>query len=228
MLEDQLVGLAAIAARIAVAVWRMTTLFEDNMLRAPLTQLIAGGLSLLQWIIRYYILDKLCETPLTKLGGSTALVDATTAVLLAFAQSPLFVSSSGRFDPTARLLTSLLIVTMTLQRCLFAVACCAALWAVATEESSRRPNGASTFTREYAAMALLALLTWLAQTAFLGILVADVFVVPLAFSNSRAYAGSDGELAMAIFTALTAAGLPGLLRTVEMIAESPVQRASAE
>lgn len=228
VIEDQLVGLVAVSARIAVAVWRLATLLEDNIMRAPLTQLIAGGLSLMQWGLRYFALDRHCETPLTKLGGSTALVDATTAVLLAFAQSPLYVSSSGRFDPTARLLTSLLIVTMTLQRCLFAVACCAALWAVATEEASRRLPGAHVFTRDYAATALLALLAWLAQTASLGILVADVFVMPIAFSSCRTFVGGHVELSMAVFTALTASGLPSLLRTVELVAETPVRRASAD
>lgn len=228
VLEDQLVGLIAVGARIGVSLWRTMTLMEDGILRAPIAQLIASGLSLLLWAIRYFALDRMCETPLTKLGGSTALVDATTAVLLAFAQSPLFVSSSGRFDPTARLLTSLLVVTMTLPRCLFAVACCATLWAVASEESSLRPAAAHVFTREYAALALLALVAWLLQTASLGILVADVFATPLAFSNSRTYEGGSAELSMAIFSALVASGLPGLLRTVEMVAETPVRRASAE
>lgn len=228
VLEDQLVGLIAVGARIGVAIWRTMSLLEDGVLRAPLTQLIAGGLSLLLWGIRYFALDRHCETPLTKLGGSTALVDATTAVLLAFAQSPLFVSSSGKFDPTARLLTALLVVTMTLPRCLFAVACCATLWAVASEESSFRPGAAHVFTREYALVALVALLVWLIQTASIGILIADVFATPLAFSTSRAYQGGTAELAMAIFAALTASGLPGLLRTVEVVAETPVRRASAE
>lgn len=228
VLEDQVVGLVAVGARIGISAWRTITLMEDGMLRAPLTQLIASGLSLLLWAVRYFALDRKCETPLTKLGGSTALVDATTAVLLAFAQSPLFVSSSGRFDPTARLLTSLLIVTMTLQRCLFAVACCAALWAVASDESSRRPASAHVFTRNYAVLALLALVAWIVQTVSIGILVADVFAVPLAFSHSRTYVGGDGEIAMAIFAALTASGMPSILRTVELVAETPVRHASAE
>lgn len=228
VLEDQIIGLTAIGARFSVSVWRLFTLSEDGIWRAPVAQLVASGLSLLLWIMRYYVLDRHCETPLTKLGGSTALVDATSAVLLAFAQSPLFVSSAGRFDPTARLLTSMLISTMTLQRCLFAVACCAALWAVASEESSRKSYTAHTFSWEYAVCALVGLVSWLLQTASLGILLADVFVSPLAFSASRTYVGGQGEVAMAMLTGLVAGGLPGLLRTLEIVAQTPVRRATAD
>ncbi len=228
VLEDQIIGLVAVIARLAVSIWRLFTLSEDGMWRAPLAQLVASGLSLVLWAMRYFVLDRHCETPLTKLGGSTALVDATSAVLLAFAQAPLFVSSAGRFDPTARLLTSLLITTMTLQRCLFAVACCSALWAVASEDSSRRPNATHAFTWEYALCAFVGLVAWLLQTASLGILLADVFVAPIAFSNSRTYVGGHGELSMAMFCGIVASGLPGLMRTLETVAETPVQRVVAE
>ena len=92
-----------------MAVWRIDTLQHDNQSRAAVFQLVAGGLSLLQWFTRYFILQRQCESPLTKLGGSTAMIDAATAVMLAFSEPPLLVSSLGRFDPTARLLTAMLL-----------------------------------------------------------------------------------------------------------------------
>ena len=138
VMEDALIGFVAVMARMSVSIWRVISLAGDNQLRAPLVQTVASALSLCQWVIRYFVLERQCEAPLTKLGGSTALLDATSAVLLAFAQPPLLVSSAGRFDPTARLLTALLITTMTLQRCLFAAACCGLLWAVPRRDSPGR------------------------------------------------------------------------------------------
>jgi len=235
--EDGVIGLLAVIARIATAIWRIVTLTVDGQIRAPVAQLVAGVLSFLQWFLRYFVLDRKCEPPLTKLGGSTALVDATCAVMLGFAEPPLFVSSVSRFDPTARLLTALLITTMTLQRCLFSTACCGLLWAVATDDS-RKPlempptlrilPGAvgavsqERFAPEYIPYVLFALVAWILQTCSVAILLADVFCVPLAHSMSRGLACGWGEIASAIFVATAAAGMPQLLRTLQYIAQDPV------
>ena len=234
--EDAVIGLAAVVARIAVAVWRTVTLSVDGQLRAPFAQLLAGVLSFAQWVLRYFVLDRKCEAPLTKLGGSTALIDATCAVMLGFAEPPLFVSSVSRFDPTARLLTALLITTMTLQRCLFSTACCGLLWAVASDDA-RKPvdissmrmfpgaTGAAAtdrFAPEYIPYVLFALLAWLLQTCSVAVLLADVFCVPLAHSMSRSIAGGWTEIAMAIFMATAAGGMPTMVKTLTYIAQDPV------
>ena len=241
--EDATVGLAAIGARFGVAIWRTVTLAVDGQMRAPIAQLVAAVLSLLQWILRYFVLDRKCEAPLTKLGGSTALVDATCAVMLGFAQPPLLVSSISRFDPTARLLTSLLITTLTLHRCLFAVACCGLLWAVATDDM-RKPiempatlrilsGGAPSatverFAPEYVPYVLFALVAWILQTCSVAILLADVFCLPLAHSMARSVAGGWVEMAMAIFAATAAAGLPQLMRTLGYLAQDPIGKTKEE
>ena len=235
--EDAVIGLLAVMARVSVSIWRIVTLSVDGQLRAPIAQLVAGVLSFLLWFLRYFVLDRKCEPPLTKLGGSTALVDATCAVMLGFAEPPLFVSSVSRFDPTARLLTALLVTTMTLQRCLFSTACCGLLWAVATDDS-RKPLEMPTslrilpgamgavsqdrFAPEYIPYVLFALVCWILQTCSVAILLADVFCVPLAHSMSRSLAGGWGEIASAIFVATAAAGMPQLLRTLQYIAQDPV------
>ena len=241
--EDAAIGFAAWGARLSVAVWRTVTLWNDGLLRAPMAQLIASILSCAQWVIRYLVLESRCEAPLTKLGGSTALVDATCAVMLGFAEPPLLVSSSGRFDPTARLLTALLITTMTLQRCLFATACCGLLWAVAREDAlgtlptlppkmRMLPGGAPGgigidqhvphFDKEYGPLLFFASFAWVLQTCSVGILLADVFCSPLAYSMSRMVEGSWSELSMAIFFAVTAASLPQMMRTAQRVAEDAV------
>jgi hypothetical protein len=219
--EDAAVGLIAIAARLATAIWRTITLSVDGQTRAPVAQIVASVLSLAQWALRYFVLDRGCEAPLTKLGGSTALVDATTAVMLGFSQAPLFVSSINRFDPTARLLTALLITTMTIHRCLFATACVGLLYGVSTDDASQK---GSRFSREYVAIVLFALVAWLLQAASVAILLADVFAVPLAHSISRGYAGGWLEVAVAVYMGISAVGLPQLLRTVQHVAEEPIGR----
>ena len=78
------------------------TLAVDGQLRAPVAQLVASVLSLLQWILRYFVLDRKCEGTAHQAGRLTALIDATCAVMLGFAQPPLFVSSISRFDPMRR------------------------------------------------------------------------------------------------------------------------------
>lgn len=238
--EDALIGFAAWAARLGVSIWRVASLWHDGLVRAPMAQLIASVLSCLQWVIRYLVLESRCEAPLTKLGGSTALIDATCAVMLGFAEPPLLVSSSGRFDPTARLLTALLITTMTLQRCLFATACCGLLWAVAREDSRylespqirMLPGGApggigvtqhvAHFGREYGPILFFASIAWVLQTCSVSILLADVFCTPLAYSMSRMLEGNWSELSMSIFFAITAASLPQMMRTAQRVAEDAV------
>ena len=218
--EDCLIGLLAIVARAAVALWRTETLYYDGHLRVTIFQLIAASISLLQWFTRYYVLQWRCESPLTKLGGSTALCDATSAVMLAFAEPPLMVSSIGRFDPTARLLTALLLTIVTMQRCAFAASCCGLLWVVVSNDlrNARSTNSDRHFSEAYAPILLFAALCWLIQAAAVGNLLADLFAVPLAHSAARGSAGEWIPQAFACFFGITVAALPQLMKTVERIA----------
>jgi hypothetical protein len=223
--EDRLIGLLAIAARGGVALWRIETLAHDGQMRVAVVQLVATGLSLLQWATRYYVLQWRCESPLTKLGGSTALCDATSAVMLAFAEPPLMVTSIGRFDPTARLLTALLLTIVTLQRCAFASACCGLLWVVVSEDVERaaqQKDNERRFSQAYVPILLFASLCWILQAAAVAILLGDIFAVPLAHSASRGMVGDWNTHAFAVFLAVTAAGLPQLMKTAEKVAQDPV------
>ena len=239
--EDALIGLIAIGARLGVAVWRLETLADDNQSRAAVVQLVACGLSLAQWATRYFILQRQCETPLTKLGGSTALCDASSAVMLAFAQPPLLLSNVGRFDPTARLLTALLLTIVTLQRCLYASSCCGLLWAVARHDkelstwkiAQARIRGGGVFANDqleprfseaYEPILLAAAVGWVLQAASVGVLLADVFALPLAHSSARSLAGDWLPIAFAFFAAITVASMPQLVKTAEKIAEAPTRK----
>jgi len=138
--EDMTIGLIAIGARTGVAIWRFTSLVSDGQARTPVLQLVACVLSLMHWIVRNFVLEHECELPLTKLGGSTAIVDATSAVMMAYASPPLLVSAAGRFDSTARMLVALLITTISVPRLMFASACCGLLFAFTFEDLLRAPR----------------------------------------------------------------------------------------
>jgi hypothetical protein len=221
VLEDSVIGMIAIVARLGVTVWRMlTTLLLDDQLRVLVLQLIASVVSFALWFLRYFVLDRACETPLTKLGGTTALVDATTAVMMGFGEAPLFVSSVERFDPTARLLTALLISTVTSHRCLFSTTCCGLLVAVISSEDGTTARQA--FDKGFLKYVCFAFFGWLIQTCSVAVLIVDLFCVPLAHSMVRSQASTWEELALAIFLGTFACSLPQLLKTLRLIAEEPV------
>lgn len=221
VLEDALIGFMAILARFGVTVWRMgTTLVADGQSRVLVIQLFGSVVSMLLWLLRYFVLERKCETPLTKLGGSTALIDATTAVMLGFSEPPLFVSSIERFDPTARLLTALLISTVTVHRCLFSTACCGTLAAVISHEDDQLARPA--FHKSFLKYVALGFAGWLLQTVSVAVLMVDVFAVPIAHSMMRNQAGGWAELSLTVFTGMFACSLPQLLKTLRLIAEESI------
>lgn len=217
--EDALVGFLAIVARLGLALWRVDGLTDDRQGRLVWIQVGASLMSLVQWATRYFILERQCESPLTKLGGSTALVDAPTAVMLAFAEPPLLVTGIGRFDPTARLLTGLLLVMTSMTRCLFAAACCGVLWSVASSET-RAEAEQTRFSPAYAPILFVSGISWILQAASIGMILADSFVYPLAYSMARSLHGDWSALPFSLFLALTASSLPQLLKLVERLAEA--------
>lgn len=225
--EDAVIGLMAIVARLGVTIWRMsTTLLLDGQPRVLLVQLVASIVSFVLWLLRYFVLERACETPLTKLGGSTALIDATTAVMMGFAEPPLFVSSVERFDPTARLLTALLIATVTSHRCLFSTTCCGILAAVISSEDGTTARQA--FDKSFLKYVAVAFVGWLVQTCSVGVLMVDLFCVPLAHSMVRSQASTWAELALALFLGTFACSLPQLLKTLSLIAAEPVVETQAK
>jgi len=213
-LEDGFIGFVAIAARQGIAQWRMMSLEPDDQMRVCMSEVIASILSLWHWFMRYFVLMRDEELALTKLGGSTAVVDASCAVMLAFSEPPLLVSSIGRFDPTARLLTALLISLTVLQRCLYASASCAVRWTAARNNPECGPS--------YELIIFFGVLLWLAQSVSVGIVLADCFAVPSAFSMTRSNTGNFVYAANALFFTIVVAGMPQLLRTSRRIQDLKV------
>lgn len=207
--EDAFIGLVAIAARHGVVQWRAEGLGLDNQFRVYLIEVVASILSFIHWVLRYFAMEVNKESPITKLGGSTAMIDASCAVMLAFADPPLMLTSMGRFDPTARLLIALLITLTAVQRCMFASAGCAVRWAAVYHSSN--------CTQVYKIVSFCAIFQWSIQAVSLGIVISDIFVTPASYSLCRAVVGEYSLITLALFFSLLVVGMPQLLSTSKRV-----------
>ena len=133
-----------------------------------------------------------------------AIVDATCAVILAFAEPPIYLDSIARFDNTARLLTGLLLAIVTLHRCLFGVAGNTIILEAHTV-------GFITSSTTYETIVVFAAAGWIVQAISVAIAIADLVASPMAFALTRNTIGPDGAVAPCLFLALVAASLPRLL-----------------
>lgn len=216
VIEDAFLGLVAICARYFVALWRLGGLAADQQSRCVIFELVASIVSLANWVIRYWVIAPSLpdligvkndgKGPLARLGGSMAIADASSAVLLAFAEPPLLLSAISRFDNTARLLTGLLISLVTLHRCLFAC-CCNAIILEAHDVGRLVSEPA------YRVLLYIALVSWIYQTVTLAVGMVDLVVTPMAYAISRGVIGNSGGIVVALFLALVNSSLPRLLHT---------------
>ena len=222
VVEDAALGLTALVARAVVAYWRLGALASEDMARVCVVELVASGVSLVSWVLRFWVIEPNLPSllagesdgrgPLTRLGGSMAIVDASCAVLLAFAQPPIHLSAVSRFDDTARLLSGLVISLVTLHRCLFAVACnCIMLEAHELGRLSSSPA--------YVFLVTLAACMWVAQTISIAVALADLVASPMAFTLTRGVIGDDVVVGVALFLALVSASLPRLMHTAVKLTE---------
>lgn len=210
--EDAFIGFVAIAARHGVAQWRMLYFELDGQTRVCWMEIAASIVSLMHWFLRYFGLERDHESAITKLGGSTAIIDASCAVMLAFSEAPLMVTSMGRFDPTARLLVALLIALTAVQRCLFAAAGCAVRWAAVYDEP-----GCSFL---YKTVAFTAVFQWIFQASSLGLLMADIFVTPGTYSLCRAWVGDFSPISHALFMTMAVVGMPQLVHISKRVSDA--------
>ena len=216
VIEDAALGFVALGARFAVSMWRMDTLYNDDQVRVCLFEVVASIVSLINWLIRYWVIEpNLPELiggktdgkgPLTRLGGSMAIADASSAVLMAFAEPPMLMSAVSRFDNTARLLTGLLISLVTLQRCIFAC-CCNAIIIEAHDAGRLQSSGA------YRWLLITALVMWMYQLTCLAVALADLVATPMAYALGRGIVGNNDLLGAALFMAFTCTALPRLMYT---------------
>jgi len=223
VIEDAALGLTACGARAAVAIWRWNALASEDQSRVCFVELVGAGVSFASWVVRFWVIEPnlpdLVEGkpdtrgPLTRLGGSMAIVDASCAVLLAFAEPPIHLSNVSRFDDTARLLSGLVIALVTLQRCLFATACNAIML-------EAHQVGRVTSNAAYVFLVTLGMFMWVVQTIAIAVALADLVASPMAFMITRGVIGNDAAVGVAVFMALVCVSLPRLLHTSVRLIES--------
>lgn len=223
VIEDAMLGLTACGARIAVAVWRFNALASEDQLRVCVVEMAGAAVSFASWIIRFWVIEpnlpSLIEGkpdargPLTRLGGSMAIVDSSCAVLLAFAEPPIYLSNVSRFDDTARLLSGLVISLVTLQRCLFATACNAIML-------EAHQKGRVTSTPAFVFLVTIGVFMWVTQVICVAVALADLVASPMAYMITRGVLGDDTAVGVTIFLALVCVSLPRLLHTAVKLIET--------
>jgi len=223
VIEDAGLGAFAILCRFSVALWRYDTLQYDSQTRVCITEIIASALSLVHWLARYWMiapwLPELVSGvedgrgPLTRLGGSSAIADVSSSVLLAFSEAPMLLTAIPRFDPTARLLIGILISMTALPRCLFSSACCSILYEAGQLGKNR-------IEPAFSLLLLCSIVFWVLQLVALAISVNDLVVTPLSFSVARGMVGGTGWLSIAISLGLVTSGTPRLLNSCVRLSEA--------
>lgn len=211
--EDMAIGAVAVLARATIVATRFSALVADGQERVLVTEGVGALLSAAHWVLRYLVLENrehLGEPPISKLGGSTAVVDSTAAVMLAFSEAPILVVSLGKFDPTARLLVGILVSIIVVSRTAFSACCCGILLdaEVPRREAGRLP---------YVSILAYSGGAWVVQALCLSVLVADTLVTPAAYSMSRSLVGSQLPSRLLLFAALVCSGLPRLMKTFRHI-----------
>ena len=217
LIEDMLMGLGCIFARFAIAFWRYEQLSEDSQGRACVFEIAASGLSFVHWCFRYFVISpsifelaagsKDSNGPLTRLGGSSAILDVTGSVLLAFSEPPTLVSTLSRFEPTARILICMLVVLVAIPRCLFSVSCCTLLY-----ESGR--EGKLDTSLVYMTILFAAAAFWAFQLITLSVTLSDLIISPFTVSVSRMMIGETFWIRLCLFLGAVNIGLPRLTSSV--------------
>jgi hypothetical protein len=217
LIEDAIMGLVCIGARFSIAFWRYEQLNEDSQGRACVFEIAASGISLIHFVFRYFVIspsiieliagERDSNGPLTRLGGSSAILDVTGAVLLAFSEPPTLVNSLSRFEPTARILISMLVVMVSIPRCLFSISCCSLLFEAGREGKLKTNVG-------YMGLLLASALFWLFQLVTLSVTLCDLIVTPFAVSVARATVGATFWIRFCLFLGALNVGLPRLLSSI--------------
>lgn len=217
LVEDAVMGLLCIGIRFSIAFWRYETLGADSQVRACTLEILGSALSLIHFLLRYFVIapsffdmlsgEEDANGPLTRLGGATAILDVTGSVLLAFSEPPTLVSTLTRFEPTARILISMLCSMVALPKALFSIACCALLYEAGL---SGRTDSNST----YQYLLLGSIFSWILQLIVLSTTLCDLIVTPFAISLTRSTLGGTFWVRVALFLGCLNVGIPRLVGSV--------------
>ena len=217
IIVDASITAVALFSRILVYAYSVQPLISDQLTHVVVFEAIGIGASTVHFTLRYAVLkwDLAHEAPLTKLGGPMSICDVASAVLLAFAETPLLSNDEGRFPAVGRLLIGILTSISVLTRCFFAAPMCAVLANTVTNDKV-----AYTDLKGYQSVLVAAAVLWVVQGGVACANLCAVFIGPAAYALVRSTVG-DAPLVVpyCLFFGLLCAGLPTTtkvaLRTLE-------------
>lgn len=202
MVSDAAIGVLAIVSR-SLVLWHQAAVFaDDNHIDAVIFEIVGITVSFIHFCLRNLVLkvdlDK--EPPLSKLGGSMSLSDASVAALLSVVSTPTLSAAVANYDAIARLFCGMLLALFVFHRVFFAVSACA-LMASTTSSSPRFENG-------YSVVLWISTGLWLVQAASVAFAFARFFVVAQAFSLARLDIGPTREVESAVLLGSLALSIP--------------------
>jgi hypothetical protein len=201
MAADALIGLFAIVSRALVIATQAAIFIDDGSQDAVVFESIGIVSSFVHFGLRNLALkvdlDK--EAPLSKLGGSMSLPDASVAALLSVASTPL-LGETAHFDGVARLFCAVLIALYTIHRMLFSVTA-SILMATTTASSPRYDNS-------YSAVLWVSAALWMLQSASVVFALGRFFCVAQSFSLTRTSVGPPNTTEMAVLLGSLALSIP--------------------
>ena len=206
---DAAIGVLAVAARLTVVLAMSSTLWEDGLEAVVVSEFIGCGISLLHFLLRNVVLDLdvKAELPLTKLGGSMALLDSAVAILVSFADPPAF-GSHHAFSGLGRLLATLLIAISGIPLGVFAATACGML------AGGLRYDAGFFYLRGHVRLLWLSVGLWIAQLTTVTVAVAHVFCRTFAFQLFRVYAGERFLMTLVLFGTTYLVSVPTQNRVV--------------
>jgi len=219
---DASIGLVAIITRYLVITILGPRLRNDGNGIIVTSEIFGSVFSTIHFALRNCILKphKHGESPLTKLGGSMAIIDISCSILVAFSDTPLFQTTTS-FSAIGRMLSSILIVVTCSNLAVFGATSCSMIACALpyTPEFSEVED--YTFckgiswapksiyhTKRYRDIVCLSTVLWLLQIGSLFITLSRAFVSPFKFMLTRMSAGSEVVVSLAVVTGMIALGLP--------------------
>jgi hypothetical protein len=189
---DAFIGALAFVSRTVVLIVQADVLVADGNRVVLVSEILGTTASVLHFVCRNFVLrtDLRKESPLTKLGGSMAISDASVAALVSVTVAPLLAASSRDFDAIARLFCGVLVVFFVLPR-LWAGAAASAFLANTTSHDGG-------FDTAYPIVLWISSGLWLIQGVSVGVAVARLFVLPQAYSLARNVYGDGIDLVLLV------------------------------
>lgn len=204
VLLDAGVGIVAVLARLVVLVAMKDSLSEDGLGVVVVSEAIGVGASVVHFVLRHTMqFDWNYDVPLTKLGGSMALVDTAMAILVVFADAPV-LGNQVAFSGIGRMLGALLICISCLPLAIFAAVACGVTYAdIPTQK-----------TAYYEGWWFLAVIAWLLQLMTIGLTLGYCFAGPLAYQLVRTSSGGSTRARLVVFSCAIMTSLPAQHRVV--------------